>query len=110
MSLDFYLQYEIDGNEIKVFESNITHNLNKMATEAGIYEALWHPDRIGAVYAKDIIPVLLSGYNKLTENPSIYKAFNNPDGWGLYEHFLPFVKNVLNACIKYPSAKIKTST
>jgi len=110
MILYFYLQYEIDENEIEVFDANITHNLNKMASEAGIYEALWHPDRLGAVYAKDIIPVLLAGYNELVENPETYKVFNNPDGWGMYEHFVPFVKKVLDACVQYPSAKIKTDT
>jgi hypothetical protein len=110
MSLDFYLQYEIDENEIEVFSTNITHNLTKMANAAGIYEALWHPDRIKAVYAKDIIPVLVEGYKKLIENPKEYKLLDSPNGWGMYEHFLPFVKNVLDACRQYPNAKITTST
>lgn len=110
MSLSFYLQYEIDENEIEVFDANITHNLNEMAREAGIYEALWHPNRIGAVYAKDIISLLAGGYADLIKNPEIYKVFNSPNGWGMYENFVWFVKNVLDACEKYPNAKIKTDT
>ena len=110
MSLGFYLQYEIDENEIEVFDSNITHNLGKMAKEAGIYEALWHPDRINAVYAKDIVNILYKGYCELNCNPEKYEHFNAPNGWGTYEHFLPFVEEVHNACMKYPNAKIVTST
>ena len=110
MSLDFYLQYEIDENEIEVFSSNITHNLGKMAKEAGIYEALWHPDMLGATYAKEIAPILAEGYNRLITNPDRYKALDSPNGWGTYEHFVPFVKGVLDACLKYPNAKIMACT
>jgi len=44
MSLDVYLTdptatYDTES----LFSSNITHNLRKMALEAGIYEALWRP-------------------------------------------------------------------
>lgn len=107
MSLDFYLEYEIDENVFEVFKNNITHNLTKMAKEVGLYEALWHPDKIGATYAVEIIPNLITGYNELIKYPDKYKAFDSPSGWGTYEHFVPFVKTVLDACVKYPSAKIK---
>ena len=42
MSLDIDL---IETSPHSVFDANITHNLGKMAGEAGIYEALWHPER-----------------------------------------------------------------
>lgn len=58
MSLDFYLQYEVDGNEVEVFSANITHNLGPMADEANIYHALWRPEDRSYIYGKDIIPVL----------------------------------------------------
>jgi hypothetical protein len=41
----------IEENEFEtecVFDANITHNLNKMADAAGIYEACWRPEEIGA--------------------------------------------------------------
>ena len=44
MSLHFNLYYEIDNNRIEVFSRNITHNLNKMADVAGIYDVLWGAD------------------------------------------------------------------
>lgn len=34
---------EHDDEDDKVFTANITHNLNTMAGEAGLYEALWRP-------------------------------------------------------------------
>lgn len=106
MSLDFCLQYEEDGHEISVFDSNITHNLGKMADKAGIYYALWRPEEKGWVYAKDIIKVLEKGLKKLKDKPKYFEKFNSPNGWGMYEHFVPFVEEVLEACKKYPNAKI----
>ena len=58
MSLDITLSYNNDGNEIDVFDANITHNITKMAEVAGIYEALWHPEKINAKKAKDLIEIL----------------------------------------------------
>jgi len=109
MSLDFYLQYTEDGNDIEVFSENITHNLGEMADKAGIYYALWRPEEKGWVYAKDIIKVLEKGVWKLERDPVKYKKYNSPNGWGMYEHFVPFAKDVLEACKKYPSAKIYIS-
>ena len=109
MSLDFYLEYEIDGNTISVMDKNITHNLGRMATAAGIYYALWHPEEKKYVLASDIIPVLEKGLAKLKKYPAKYKKFNAENGWGLYEHFVPFVEEILAGCKQYPNAKIKTS-
>lgn len=109
MSLDFSLYYICDNNEIEVFSANITHNLNKMAMEAGIYECLWRPDEHKIIFAKNIIHSLEEGLKKLKNKPEYYKQFNAENGWGLYEHFVPFVESVLEACNKYPNAMIKVS-
>ena len=109
MSLDIYLQYNNDGNDTIVYDSNITHNLGKMASKAGIYEALWEPEVRGWLYAKDIIEVLQVGLKNLKAKPKYYKKFNSPNGWGVYEHFVPFVENYLDACLKYPNARIDVS-
>lgn len=92
-----------------VFDSNITHNLNKMADAAGIYEALWRPEEIGATQAKQLIEPLTKGLIKLKENPKKYKLYDSSNGWGIYEHFVPFVEEYLNACIKYPECYIEIS-
>ena len=69
MSLDFYLQYECDGNEITVFDRNITHNLGKMADKAGIYYALWRPEEKGRTKASELVPVLEKGLKRLRSKP-----------------------------------------
>lgn len=106
MSLDVHLsQVQLTG----VYESNITHNLGRMAAEAGIYDALWRPDEHGYKYARDITPLLQDGLAKLEADPEHYRTFNAPNGWGMYEHFVPFVEEYLNACIEYPDAEITVS-
>lgn len=103
MSLDFCLTQD----KQEVFSRNITHNLGKMAYEAGIYNVLWHPEENGFIKAKDCIPVLSKGLIELVTNKAKYEAFNSKNGWGMYEHFVPFVTNVLSACAEYPEAEIR---
>lgn len=123
MSLDFYLYQprqincpscrhciEVSGDDVEIFSRNITHNLGKMASEAGIYEALWHPDRKGWKIASDVVEVLEKGLTDLKSRPDFFKTFDSPNGWGIYEHFIPFVEAVLAACKNNPAATIYTST
>ncbi len=102
----------VEENEFKtecMFDANITHNLNKMAAAAGIYEACWRPEEIGATKASDIIPILEKGFEDMKARPEHYKQFDSPNGCGLYIHFLPWVENYLNACREYPDAIIEVS-
>ena len=93
----------------EIYSANITHNLNKMAEAAGIYEAVWRPEEHGYTHAKDIIEILESGINKMKENPDYYKTFNAPNGWGTYGNFLPWLEKYLEACKKDPDAEIQVS-
>src|SRR3990167_294857 len=108
------------------YDANITHNLGKMADEAGIYEALWRPHRLKEGYnipeddheaeykfedanpsiARDIIGKLGIGLDLLKKDPEHFRKFDASNGWGKYEHFVPFVEKYLNACIEYPDAQI----
>jgi len=92
-----------------LYSANITHNLATMASEAGIYEALWRPEEKGYTHAKDLIKPLEKGLKKLIANPAKYEKFNSPNGWGMYEHFVPFVQQYLEACREYPEAEIEVS-
>ena len=105
MSLDVSLNAV---RTIEVFTSNITHNLNDMADEAGIYMELWRPDEIGITRAKELIEPLTKALELLKSNPSRFEKFNAPNGFGMYEHFVPFVEKYLNACIENPNAIIST--
>lgn len=105
MSLDFYLTQ--DGDE--VFHRNITHNLGKMADEAGIYRCLWRPDEIGVTKASQCIEPLKLGLTTLISDPERFQQYDSPNGWGKYVHFVPFVAAVLMACIEYPDADVEVS-
>ena len=113
MSLDFYLESDAcehcGRGPAYLFDANITHNLTRMADAAGIYEALWRPEEIGAVKARDIVERLRAGLALLKGDPERFEAFNAPNGWGLYKHFVPFVERVLEACEANPGATIRVS-
>ena len=102
MSLDVYLT--IDGTE--VFWANITHNLGKMASEAGIYDALWRPDENGIEKASGVAEVLKERLPDMVARPSHYKQFDSTNGWGMYRDFLPWLAEYLEACEKYPDADV----
>ena len=113
LSLRYHVSYDggktLEEKEDCVYDSNITHNLGKMADKAGIYFVLWRPEEVGKTKAKDIIKQLEKGLSKLKNRPDYFEKFNSPNGWGMYEHFVPFVEEYLEACKKYPDAKIVVS-
>lgn len=39
-------EQHVSNGEQWLFDANITHNLNRMAGAAGIYDALWRPDEM----------------------------------------------------------------
>lgn len=92
-----------------LFSANITHNLGKMAAEAGIYKHLWYPDEIGVTRAAQLIEPLRDGLALLKSDPDRFRAFNATNGWGLYENFVPFVEGYLSACEAHPTATVGVS-
>lgn len=106
MSLDVYLT-DADGTE--VFSSNITHNLGRMAEEAGIYKCLWRPEEVGITTAAQLIEPLATGLAKLATEKSRFEQFNAPNGWGLWKHFVPFCADYLQACRDNPEALLRVS-
>jgi hypothetical protein len=102
MSLDLTLSKD-------VYSCNITHNLNKMAKEAGIYKALWHPEEVGVWRAEDLIPILTPAIADMKNRPEYYKQFNSPNGWGTYDNFIRFLDELLEMCNVFKTAKIEVS-
>lgn len=92
-----------------VYDANITHNLSEMADKAGIYQALWRPEEIGKNKATELIHILENGLIALKLKPEYFEKFNSDNGWGMYENFVPFVENYLNACREYPDADVYAS-
>src|SRR4051812_18690792 len=98
MSLDISLytkECNHCGNGVNVFNANITHNLNRMAGVAGIYQHVWRPEELGIIQAKDLIEPLRNGLQKLKNNPIYYKQYESPNGWGLYDNFVPWLEKYL---------------
>lgn len=106
MSLDVYLR---EVRLTTIYDANITHNLNKMAEEAGIYKHLWRPEEIGVTKAQQLIAPLRAGLELLKADPARFEKHNASNGWGMYEHFVPFVENYLAACEENPDATVEVS-
>jgi hypothetical protein len=92
-----------------VYSANITHNLGKMAEEAGIYECLWRPEEVGITQAKQLIEPLTHGLRALKNDPDRFMPLNPPNGWGDYAGLTSFVSKYLLACMKYPEATVDVS-
>lgn len=147
MSLDVYLRapthcpncnHLVGGGET-VFDSNVTHNLGRMASEAGIYEVLWRPEEFVSpdiatvlhdaekakgywheetqairaqmrnAVARELIEPMRAGLALLKSDPDRFRKFDAPNGWGLYEHFVPWVERYLEACEANPNAIVEVS-
>lgn len=120
MSLDVYLKSKtlypcgecgtVNRSE-ELYWANITHNLGGMAEEAGIYKHLWRPEELvpPATEARQLIEPLRAGLALMKADPERFKKHNASNGWGLYEHFVPFVERYLEACEAHPDALIRVS-
>jgi hypothetical protein len=106
MSLDVWLE---DEAGVELYSRNITHNLTEMADEAGIYGCLWRPDDLGITHARQMIEQLEEGVALLATHKAMFEKFNAPNGWGLWEHFLPFCADYLQACRDHPDALVRVS-
>jgi hypothetical protein len=97
------------GRSDEGFSANITHNLNKMAAEAGIYGIVWRPEENGITTAGQLIEPLRKAIADMKAAPERFIKHNASNGWGLYEHFLPWLERYLQACVKTPDATISVS-
>lgn len=92
-----------------VFRANITHNLNKMAGEAGIYDCLWRPDENGITKASQLIEPLREGLALMKSDPERFEKLNPSNGWGTYAQFIPWIEKYLMACEQNPNANVQVS-
>jgi hypothetical protein len=93
----------------EVYSANITHNLGRMAREAGIYMHLWRPEEIGAKTASDLIEPLRAGLALMRSDPARFRAFDAENKWGTYDQFIPWVEEYLWACEANPDATVEVS-
>jgi hypothetical protein len=93
----------------EVYWANITHNLGTMAAHAGLYEALWRPEEIGATRGRDLIQPLRDGLAVLNSERERLEQFNPGNGWGDYEGLRRFTADYLAACERWPHAEVRVS-
>lgn len=96
----------VEASSEEVYHANITHNLSRMADEAGIYEYLWRPEEVGVFKAGQLIEPLTDGLALLNSNPERFEVHNPENGWGDYEALKRFVAGYLIACRVHPEAKV----
>lgn len=106
MSLDVHLK---DESGAEIYWRNTTHNLGRMAKEAGIYECLWCPEEHGITHARQIIEPPAAGLALMATQKARFEAFNAPNGWGLWENFVPWCGDYLQACRDNPDALVEVS-
>lgn len=91
------------------YSANITHNLNRMAEEAGIYQHVWRPEELGITHARQLIEPLRLGIALMRSEPARFRALDAPNGWGKYDAFVPWLERYLAACEMYPDATVEVS-
>jgi hypothetical protein len=112
MSLDITLYVDVDtgGSEphrVDLYHANYTHNCNKMADEAGLYEYVWRTDECDDIRtAGDLIPHLRRGIAEMRSDPARFQKHNPTNGWGSYASFVPWLERYLKACEEHPKARI----
>lgn len=111
MSLDLYLEIRCPhcGQNEEFYWANITHNLGKMASAAGIYDVVWRPEENGIEFANQIVEPLRAGIELMEREPERFKAFDSGNGWGTYDDFLPWLKLYLSKCEEFPLAQVRSS-
>jgi hypothetical protein len=113
MSLDVYLEgppcaHCGRGGEV-LHSGNITHNLNVMASVAGLYKPLWRPEELGLTMAGELVDLLTRGLAWLTDHPDEAKSHNPSNGWGDYDGLVRFTRAYLDACKANPTALVRVS-
>lgn len=92
-----------------LFSGNITHNLNSMASRAGLYTALWRPEEYGIRYAREVVPHLESGLEMLNdqEMQGMFEQFNPENGWGSLGGLKAVAREYLEACKQNPESLVE---
>jgi hypothetical protein len=115
MSLDISL---VELQPTQVYESNITHNLAKMAAQVKLeyknksytlYDIVWHAPEHGFTKAHEIAELLYKGWEALVSNPEFYSQYKAPNGWGTYPQLVKFVHEYRCACWRNPLSSINIS-
>lgn len=110
MSLDIYLVVEecpaCGRPREDVVAMNITHNVSPMWRLVGVRDALYESH---GRLAEETLPALRAGVATMRERIVDCRALNPPNGWGDADRALEWLGEWLEACERYPRARIRVS-
>lgn len=107
LDLELYTKVDLGGDEpyrVCLYETSYTDNIVPLVKQIGLYECVWR----GSGKAGDIIEPIRNAIDLLKSDPKGWRCYDSPNGCGNYDSFLPWLKKLLEACLKYPKADIKT--
>lgn len=91
----------------EVFQTNITHNVGKMASEARVYNCIWAPKAVGIKKAEDLLPFIEKGLGLMMADPQKFKELEAKNGWGTYKQFFSWLEILRDTCLEHPEAEIE---
>lgn len=108
------MSLDITFTEIRptdVHSQNITHNLNRMAEAAGIYQCLWRPEECvpPITKARELAVLLAPAIADMKARSPHYMRFNAENGWGTFDQLVPWLEKLYAACMEHPDADISVS-
>ena len=92
---------------IYVFSEIIPDNIDEMTKHAGMYDPLFHPQKIGIKRAYQLINPLMKGLDKMKNNPKVYREFQSSITLGAYDELVPWLEKYIAACIESPNTEIR---
>ena len=99
MSLDIHAECPTCGHRIG--DQNITHNLVPLWKHLGIYEVLYECE---GFCVEQVLPILREGLAKAkAEGVTALSRFDSTNGWGLAEHAIPWLADLVEAWSEAPA-------
>ena len=89
------------------FVSRIDEDISVLARTAGVYDALFLPERINAEYARQLIGPIFTGLTVLNGSREFLRESRDEGGKAAYDAFVPWLEKYLSALRKFPGALIE---
>jgi len=102
--IDITVDHE-DGYSSGFEVGNMTYNVSTMVKEACGVTFSW----FDGMTCKQALPILYFCWRNLRRNPSHFRRFEAPNGWGTYEQFMPYMTRFYVMARLHPKGIIRVS-